>query len=54
MDYEPNKFLISAPEAYLKEHFDDFRIPFGDMLSIYTSAPFILKSFQMVSIKEHL
>ena len=43
MDYEPNKFLISAPEAYLKEHFDDFRIPFGDMLSIYTSAPFYIE-----------
>lgn len=43
IDYEPNKFLISAPEAYLKERFEDFRIPFEDRLSIYTSAPFYIE-----------
>lgn len=43
VDFEPNKFLISAPEEYLKIQFEDFKLPFGDRLSIYTSAPFYIE-----------
>lgn len=41
--YDPNKFLISAPSDYLKEQFEEFRLPFGDMLTICTSAPFYIE-----------
>lgn len=43
LDYAPNKFLLSAPVEHLKQVFDDFKLPFGDMLSIYTSAPFYIE-----------
>ena len=43
VDFEPNKFLISAPPEYLKMQFADFNLPFGDRLSIYTSAPFYIE-----------
>ena len=43
VDYRPNKFLISAPEEYLKSKFEDFKLPFGDRLSIYQSAPFYIE-----------
>lgn len=43
IDFEVNKFLISAPEAYLKQQFEDFKLPFEDRLSIYTSAPFYIE-----------
>lgn len=43
VDFEPNKFLISAPPEYLKMQFADFKLPFGDRLSIYTSAPFYIE-----------
>lgn len=43
VDFEPNKFLLSAPQEYLKTQFEDFKLPFGDMLSIYTSAPFYIE-----------
>lgn len=43
LNYNPNKFLLSAPEEHLKEVFEDFKLPFGDMLSIYTSAPFYVE-----------
>ena len=43
VDYRPNKFLISAPEEYLKTQFEDFKLPFGDCLSIYSSAPFYIE-----------
>lgn len=41
--FDPNKFLISAPSDYLKSQFEDFRLPFGDMLNICTSAPFYIE-----------
>lgn len=41
--FDPNKFLISAPEDYLKTQMEDFRLPFGDMLTISTSAPFYIE-----------
>lgn len=41
--YDPNKFLISAPSDYLKMQLEDFRLPFGDMLTICTSAPFYIE-----------
>ena len=43
VDFEPNKFLVSGPEEYLKTVFEDFKMPFGDHLSIYTSAPFYVE-----------
>ena len=43
VDFEPNKFLVSGPEAYLKTVFEDFKMPFGDRLNIYTSAPFYVE-----------
>lgn len=43
LDYAPNKFLLSAPVEHLKQVFEDFKLPFGDMLSIYTSAPFYIE-----------
>ena len=42
-NFDPNKFLISAPADYLKTQFEDFRLPFGDMLTICTSAPFYIE-----------
>lgn len=41
--FDPNKFLISAPADYLKTQLEDFRLPFGDMLTICTSAPFYIE-----------
>lgn len=43
IDFAPNKFLISGPEQYLKTVFQDFKMPFGNLLSIYTSAPFYVE-----------
>lgn len=42
-NFDPNKFLVSAPADYLKTQFEDFRLPFGDMLTICTSAPFYIE-----------
>lgn len=42
-NFNPNKFLISAPEDYLKTQLEDFKLPFGDMLTICTSAPFYIE-----------
>ncbi len=43
VDYEPNKFLVSGPEEYVKIQLEEFKLPFGDCLSIYTSAPFYIE-----------
>ena len=43
VDFEPNKFLISGKEEYLKQVFEDFKLPFGERLSICTSAPFYIE-----------
>ena len=43
VDFAPNKFLVSGPEEYLKSVYQDFKMPFGDRLSIYTSAPFYIE-----------
>ena len=43
VDFDVNKFLISGPEQYLKTVFQDFKMPFGNLLSIYTSAPFYVE-----------
>lgn len=43
LTFEPNKFLISAPEEYMKQVMEDFKCPFQDLLSISTSAPFYLE-----------
>ena len=42
-DYDPNKFLVSGPDDYVKSQLEDFRLPFGDMLTICTSAPFYIE-----------
>lgn len=41
--FDPNKFLVSGPADYLKTQLEDFRLPFGDMLTICTSAPFYIE-----------
>ncbi len=43
VDYEPNKFLLSVPKEYIKTQLEEFKLPFGDCLSIYTSAPFYIE-----------
>lgn len=43
IDFGLHKVLISAPQEYLKTRYDDFRLPFGDLLSISTSAPFYIE-----------
>ena len=40
---DPNKFLVSAPADYVKAQLEEFRLPFGDMLTICTSAPFYIE-----------
>lgn len=43
IDFAPNKILLSAPQEHLKNMLEDFKMPFGDMLSMCCSAPFYLE-----------